>query len=201
MAMSNGLTDRLLVAADFLLRAITLVPRRLRWQMRNAKFRRGLKSIGERVRISEPAEMFPLEKITIGSNVVIHGPALIEANGGVCIGSNVAIARGCQILTSNHIYDGEALPWDHASIHKQVVIGDNVWIGTDVIILPGVTLHEGAVVGAGSVVTRDVPACGVVAGNPARIKKYRDVERYERNKREGRLRLIPDDISRCTLVN
>lgn len=193
--------DRLLGGVDFLLRAVTLAPRRLSWHMRNAKLRRGLKSIGKRVRISEPAELFPLDRIAIGWNVVIHGPVFIEANGGVSIGSNVAIARGCQILTSNHIYDGDALPWDHASTHKPVVIGDNVWIGADVIILPGVTLHEGAVVGAGSVVTRDVPKCGIVAGNPAVLKKHRDIECYERNKREGRLRLVPDDISRHTLVS
>ncbi len=198
--MLGHFIDHTLIAMDFVIRVITLFHRRFRWMRRNAKFRIGMKSIGKRVRISEPVEIFPMSNISIGSNVVIHGPAFIEANGGVSIGSNIAIARGCTILTSNHIYDGDALPWGHTSNYKQVKIEDNVWIGANVIILPGVTLHEGVVVGAGSVVTKDIPKCGVAVGNPARVKSYRNRVSYERNKKEDRIRLIPDEVSRHTLV-
>lgn len=61
-------------------------------------------------------------------------------------------------------------------------IGKNVWIGANCTILPGVNIGEGAVVAASSVVSKSVPDFAVVAGNPAKIVKYRDIERYNNNK-------------------
>ena len=147
--------------------------------------------------------MGPLERISIGSNVVIHENSYLQADGGIVIGSNVTISLGCTILTANHLYEGlewDALPWSETSILNPVHVGDSVWIGFNVIILPGVTVNEGAVVGAGSVVTSDVPKCAVVAGNPARVIRYRDVETYDRLKAAGSFRLIPTDIEHETLV-
>lgn len=80
----------------------------------------------------------------------------------------------------------DALPYGTKYINKPVIIEDNVWIGSDVIIIPGVTIHEGAIIGIGSVVTKDVPSCAVVGGNPAKIIKYRDKEQYEKLKRNER---------------
>lgn len=71
------------------------------------------------------------------------------------------------------------LPYDAIYEVKDVHIGENVWIGADVSIMPGVTIGEGAVVAACACVTKDVPVCAVVGGNPARVLKYRDRERYE----------------------
>lgn len=167
---------------------------------RNARLRSGLASIGTRVRIGEPVLIEPLDRVSIGSNVVIHAPAYLWADGGVTIGDNVAIASWCKIVTANHIYDGDALPWSEERDIAPVVIEDNVWLGMHVIVLPGVTVGEGAVVAAASVVTKDVPKCAIVGGNPARIIKYRDTELYERLKAEGRVRLIPTDVARETLV-
>jgi len=197
--MRNNL-DRFLLFIDYLMRVAVFIPIRFKWMIRNAKFRRELKSLGGRVRIGEDAVIFPLNKVSIGDNVVIHGPVFIEANAGVEIGSNVAIARGCRILTSNHIYDGDALPWSENSQLKPVVLENNVWIGLDVLILPGVTVHEGAIIGAGSVVTRNVPKCAIACGNPARVIKYRNIEMYEQNKLNSRFRKIPIDIARHTLL-
>lgn len=59
-------------------------------------------------------------------------------------------------------------------IAKPVIICDDVWVGANSVILPGITIGKGAVVGAGSVVTKDVPAYAIVMGNPAKIKKYRE---------------------------
>ncbi len=84
--------------------------------------------------------------------------------------------------TSNHNYTGELLPYDAAYIAKEVTIGENVWIGSDVTILPGVTIGEGCVIGACSVVTKDVPSLAIIGGNPAKIIKYRDAEKYRRLK-------------------
>jgi acetyltransferase-like isoleucine patch superfamily enzyme len=169
-------------------------------ELRREELRRGLKSIGRPVRISEPAEIWPLETVSIGSNVVIHGPVYMWAEGGIRIGDNVAIARGCSIVTASHVIEGDLLPWAEESELHAVTIEDNVWIGINVLVLPGVTIHEGAVVGAGSVVTKDVPRCAIVGGNPAALIRYRDVERYERLKAERRFRIIPTDIGHESLI-
>ena len=70
------------------------------------------------------------------------------------------------------------LPFDEKVIVKPVVIKENVWIGSHCLILPGVEIGEGAVVGAGSVVTKNVPALAVVGGAPAKVIKWRNEERY-----------------------
>jgi serine acetyltransferase len=97
------------------------------------------------------------------------------------------------------------LPYDHIYTVKDVVIGENVWIGADVSIMPGVTIGEGAVVAACSCVTKDVPPMAVVGGNPMRIIKYRDAENYNRLKAEGQIymalkaqgKTITDEKQRC----
>ena len=90
------------------------------------------------------------------------------------------------ILTSNHDYEGEEIPYDSMDIVKDVRIGDFVWIGNRVIILPGVTIGEGAIIQAGAVVVSDIPACAIAGGNPAKVFKYRDKEHFNRLKEEGK---------------
>lgn len=70
------------------------------------------------------------------------------------------------------------LPYDERYFCRKVVIGKYVWIGARATILPGVTIGDGAVIGAGSVVTKDVPSCAVVGGNPAKVVKYRNIEKF-----------------------
>ena len=67
-----------------------------------------------------------------------------------------------------------------------MVIEDFVWCGANVTILPGVIIGEGAIVGAGSVVVKDVPKYAVVAGNPAIVLKYRNIEQFEKLKQQGK---------------
>lgn len=106
-------------------------------------------------------------RMTIGKNVTINKGATIISPGGVVIEDNVLIAPEVKIATVNHdFYDR------HRLLHfKKVTIKDNAWIGMGAIICPGVTIGRSAVVGAGAVVTRDVPDYAVVAGNPAEVKK------------------------------
>ena len=94
------------------------------------------------------------------------------------------------ILTTNHNYEGEELPYDSTAINKDVVIGRNVWIASFSFILPGVTVGDGAVVAGGSVVTKNVPACAVVGGNPAKILKYRNMENYQKLDHENKYYMV-----------
>ena len=81
------------------------------------------------------------------------------------------------------------LPYDDRYIVKDVFIDDNVWIGSDVTIMPGVHIGEGAIIGACSCVTKDIPPYAIVGGCPAKVIKYRDIDKYLRLKSEGKIYL------------
>lgn len=112
-------------------------------------------------------------EIVIGDNVGISG-ATINAAKSVRIGNNVMIGSGCIITdTDSHpIRWQDRLENPNSTVSKPIVIEDNVFIGARSIILKGVTIGFGSVVGAGSVVSKDVPPNVIVCGNPARIVKH-----------------------------
>lgn len=108
-------------------------------------------------------------KITIGDNVGINRgcefyPAFRTQGGTITIGDNVVLSPNVKIFTAG--YDYATLDLAHSA--RPVVIEDHVWIGANAIILSGVTIGKGAVIGAGSIVTRDIPSFTVAVGNPAR---------------------------------
>lgn len=113
-----------------------------------------------------PLYMSPLANISIGRDVAISAFVHIIANGRVTIGDRTIIASGVQITSSTH--DPGHSPYRDRRIDKEVVIGSNVWIGAAAVILPGVRIGDNAIIGAGSIVTRDVPADTLVIGAPAR---------------------------------
>lgn len=98
-----------------------------------------------------------------------------QINGKVTIGKNVMMGPHCIIYTRNHKTERTDIPMIEQGFaeYKPVIISNDVWIGGRVIILPGISVGEGAIVAAGAVVTKDVPSYSIVAGNPAVIKKYR----------------------------
>ena len=111
----------------------------------------------------------------------------ISGNGKVVIGDNFHSGKHIRMLTTFHNFaNGAALPYDCTVYSKDVVIGDNVWLGESVMILGGVTIGEGAVIQAGSVVCKDVPPLAIAGGHPAVSFKYRDKEHYEKLKAEGK---------------
>ncbi len=108
------------------------------------------------------------KNITIGKNVFINACCKFQDQGGITIGDGCLIGHNVVIATVNHDFN----PQNRASMEvKPVTIGNNVWIGSSSIILPGVTIEDGAIIAAGSVVTKNVPKNTIVAGNPARIKR------------------------------
>lgn len=123
------------------------------------------------------------EYIEIGDCVFIGSFPDIYGRGGINIGDNVIIGPRITIHTVNHNFESNSLlPYDNKSFLKPVTINDNVWIASNVILVPGVTIGEGAVVASGSVVTKDVPKCSIVGGNPAKVIKYRNIDEYEKIK-------------------
>ncbi len=121
-------------------------------------------------------------RISVGEGTRFNGPAVLKGAAPVEIGRYCAIGDGLRVVTSNHRTD---LPNQQGWLQRTcafgpldtdagaVVIGHNTWIGDGVTILPGVQVGNGAVLGAGCVVTRDVPAFAVVAGVPARVIRMR----------------------------
>ena len=120
----------------------------------------------------------------LGSNVSFNGMS-IRGCGNVVIGNNFHSGLECMMITQNHNYDtGTKIPYDESYICKDIIIEDNVWLGHRVIILSGVTIGEGAIIQAGSVVTSDIPKYAIAGGHPAQVFKMRDIQHYEKLKNE-----------------
>jgi chloramphenicol O-acetyltransferase type B len=120
----------------------------------------------------------------LGNNVCFNGTKILGP-GKVTIGDNYHSGRECYFITQYHNYDfGKSIPYDNTYIVKDIIIEDNVWIGLRVIILGGVKIGEGAIIQAGSVVVSDIPKYAIAGGHPAKIFKYRNIEHYEKLKKE-----------------
>ena len=153
------LSETLLFTANHIVNAIP--SRRFRlWFYRNAmRFEIGPKSC-----IFLNTWFDTRSGFSMGRGSVINQNCRMDNRGGIQIGDHVAISADVCILTADH---DPKLP-DFAGRTRRVVIEDYVFIGTRALILPGVTLHRGAIVAAGAIVTKDVPSMAIVAGNPAR---------------------------------
>lgn len=115
-------------------------------------------------------------KISLGNRVVIRPGCMLFADSryggaGITIADDVLLGSGVHIYVHNHKFDDPPVPIIDQGYYgsKPVTLESGSWIGAGAIILPGVTVGRNAVVGAGSVVTRDVPPFTLVAGNPARV--------------------------------
>lgn len=122
----------------------------------------------------------------LGNNVNFNGMT-IEGCGQVTIMDNFHSGKSCLIISQIHNYDrGASIPYDSSYLAKDVYIGRNVWIGSRVIILGGLSIGEGAIIQAGSVVVSSIPDFAIAGGHPAKVFKYRDIPHYKRLDAEKR---------------
>ncbi len=133
-----------------------------------------LKEHGEKFILNREVIIESPHKIEIGNNVKINARCWISGGGGLTIENNVLIGPCVIIHTANHKFEDTSTNIDlQGHIKKPVLIKNNSWIGASAIILPGVTIGENSIIGAGSVVTKDTESFSVYAGNPA--KKIRSL--------------------------
>lgn len=130
--------------------------------------------VGTNVLIQTNVTIEGHDKFSVGNNSFINRGTWIWALGTITIGNNVIIGPYTILASGNHKYDClDRLIRQQGIALKPIVIEDDVWIGAHAIVLPGVTIGRGSVIGAGAVVTNDIPAYSVAVGIPARIVKFR----------------------------
>lgn len=113
--------------------------------------------------------------INIGNNCSINSFCHISGNGGVTIGNNVRIATQCVIVSANHNFESMDIPiYLQGETRKEIIIGDDCWLGAGVKVLSGVTIGKGSIIGAGSVVNKDIPEYSIVVGVPGKVIKKRN---------------------------
>lgn len=125
------------------------------------------------------------KNVHVGNNCSFNGMRIL-GGGIVKIGNHFHSGIECMIINENHNYEGNMIPYDSTYIYKTVIIEDCVWFGNRVMVVGNVTIGEGAIIAAGSVVCKDVPPLAIVGGNPAKIIKYRDSNHYYRLKNDGK---------------
>ena len=136
---------------------------------RHALLRERFSAVGERVVIRPPFHCDYGYNIRVGDGVFMNFNCVVLDVVEVTIGDGTQIGPGVQILTADHPRDAGTRA-SGLEFGRPIHIGRNVWIGGGAILLPGVTVGDDALIGAGSVVTRDVPAGATVVGNPARVR-------------------------------
>lgn len=140
---------------------------------RSLYLKAGLKSCGANVHFQLPVCLTHPWMIEIGDDVSFAAYVHVWGGGGVKIGSRVMIGSHTAISSVTHDYNSEVMYG--TIIESAIVIGDDVWIGAHATIMPGIHVGTGAVVGAGCVVTKDVPERAIVVGIPARVVRFRPI--------------------------
>jgi acetyltransferase-like isoleucine patch superfamily enzyme len=133
-----------------------------------------LKHLGKDVVFQPRIRMFCPENISIGSYCNFNSDVIITGGGGVTIGDWVGFGPGVKIWSINHRFDDPDRPWQlQGHERRPVIIEDDVWLGANVFVAPGVTIGKGAIVAAGSVINKKIPPYALVSGNPGRVVGWR----------------------------
>lgn len=141
--------------------------------LRYALLRR-ITEVGVNVGVRSDVRLLCPQRLRLGNNVSIHSMSYLDATGGIAIGNDVSIAHACTILSTSHSHDDVTSPIKDQPInHRHTVIGDDCWVGARTTILAGVNIGPHSIIGAGAVVTKDVPPYTVCGGVPARVIRSR----------------------------
>jgi acetyltransferase-like isoleucine patch superfamily enzyme len=142
----------------------------------NAKIQR-LKFYGSNVIFKAGAVIYYPENLSIGNHVRVGDDCFIMAIGGIEIGDGTIISRNVCIHSGNHNYKtAEMTPYDKTYDKRKINIGKAVWIGQNVNILPGVTIGDGAIIGMGTTVSKDIGVGEIVVGNGQRSLGTRNLD-------------------------
>lgn len=147
--------------------------------------RRRAAKVGAGLRCKGPVAVS--RKTVLGEHFHSNGMT-VYGGGAVTIGRYFHSGWNLRIFTRSHDYNGgEAIPYSSEKyVARPVEIGDFVWIGAEVILLPGTKIGEGAIIQAGSVVHGEIPPLAIAGGNPAKVFAARDADHFNRLKAEGR---------------
>jgi maltose O-acetyltransferase len=143
-------------------------------RQRQLNVKKRLKYCGKNVNLYSSCYIIMPQQMEIGDNTSIAPYTTVYATFGVKIGKNCLISSNCGISSYNHIQDSlnrRASENEDFRFSKPVSIGDNVWIGMNSCILPGVSIGNNSIIGSGSVVTKNIPSNEIWVGNPARFIK------------------------------
>ncbi len=158
----------------FVLWLLAAVPLRTGQWMRARLMPHFLGHLGSDTVLQQGFRVTMPEKVSIGSHCNIGTGAFITGGGGVRIGDWVGFGPDVKVWSVNHRFDDPDTPWLlQGWDYKEVVIEDDVWLGANVFVMPGVTIHRGAIISAGTVVNKSVPPYALVAGNPGRVVGWR----------------------------
>ena len=133
-------------------------------------------SLGQRTVVKEGSRICPTNpdaRILVGDWTTIGHHTFIFATTEIFIGNNCLVAPFCYFVDSNHGVRKDRLIREQDMSAKRIVVGDDVWIGTNSVVLKGVSIGSGAVIAAGSIISEDIPEYAIVAGNPAAVVNFR----------------------------
>ena len=131
-----------------------------------------MKKCGHNINIEKNASFS--RNCILGNNSGIGCDCVL--NGTVTIGNDVMMGPECMFFTENHAFGNINIPMNLQgnSVEKPIVVGNDVWIGARVLVMPGVKIGDHSIIAAGAVVTKNVPEYAIVAGNPAKVVRYRN---------------------------
>lgn len=146
--------------------AAQLMPRSIRYRILR------IWGVDTRTKNIQPRYVFSSPNVSIGSNTIIQWSVLLEAGARITIGNNCGVGFSSQLITTSHEI-GPASERVGRETSRPITICDGTWVGVQVVIQPGVTIGEGCIIAAGSVVTKDCEPNGFYAGVPA--QRIRDL--------------------------
>lgn len=131
--------------------------------------------VGSRLKVWTGFWADRFDRLEIGDDVTIGKSVILIGAGGVTVGHRVMVGHGSKLISVGHrVPPGRGPMRFSGPVYGRVSIGDDAWLGAQVLLLPGVTVGEGAIVAAGAVVTKEVPPYALVGGVPARIIRMRE---------------------------